>query len=369
MGSNGALQISVVEGRNLKPKVAGGTADPYVTLELGKEKARTDAAKGTLAPKWLKDFKLSVAAETSSLIVSVVDDDKYFSNESPIGTAVIALSEIVSAGTMVHWYRLKDASGSDAGEICLVLRYIKPKESAVNGSATSSPVKVIDPPPKIVDHVRSLSEHSRSMSDHVRAFDHTRTLSNGSPSVAGMLVPDPKPLPNTILQQAADAKPTPIFAPVTQPSPTKVMSPAMKKTVTAAAAVTPAPSSVKASPLKAAVKENVVTVSAAKVPDAKKPGQNNALFALGGAILAVVFASMALGSRRSQKPRALEVTEARTSGYKDVMTRYHQVERGDTLCSIAGCYGVNLDDVVEHNVDLTEDPDRIYPGDRIYIPY
>eukprot|EP00897_Mesotaenium_endlicherianum_P005600 jgi/Mesen1/5068/ME000252S04189 len=44
-----------------------------------------------------------------------------------------------------------------------------------------------------------------------------------------------------------------------------------------------------------------------------------------------------------------------------------RVKEGDTFCSIAGCYGLSPSQVIKAN-STVDDPDRIYPGDRIYIP-
>jgi hypothetical protein len=49
---------------------------------------------------------------------------------------------------------------------------------------------------------------------------------------------------------------------------------------------------------------------------------------------------------------------------------YHEIEEGDTLCDIAGCYRVDVMDLYERNRDeerIGEDPNLIYPGDRLRI--
>lgn len=48
--------------------------------------------------------------------------------------------------------------------------------------------------------------------------------------------------------------------------------------------------------------------------------------------------------------------------------RFYEVKEGDTLCSIAGCFRLSVDELYDNNVDVTVDPDRIYPGDKFYIP-
>ena len=46
---------------------------------------------------------------------------------------------------------------------------------------------------------------------------------------------------------------------------------------------------------------------------------------------------------------------------------YYEVQEGDSLCTIAGCYNKDWSELVEHNVDTIHDPNVIYPGDRIRL--
>jgi len=50
--------------------------------------------------------------------------------------------------------------------------------------------------------------------------------------------------------------------------------------------------------------------------------------------------------------------------------QYYIVQPGDTLSKIAKRYGVDLNDLINENRrrGLIEDPNLIYPGQRIYIP-
>lgn len=46
--------------------------------------------------------------------------------------------------------------------------------------------------------------------------------------------------------------------------------------------------------------------------------------------------------------------------------RYHEVQQGETLSSIARQYGVSVQEIVEANG--LDDPDHIQPGQSLYIP-
>ncbi|GBG76745.1 hypothetical protein CBR_g22961 [Chara braunii] len=80
-----------------------------------------------------------------------------------------------------------------------------------------------------------------------------------------------------------------------------------------------------------------------------KGNSRSRFFSILGAIVAVVMTAMAVGKGQRQ-------------------ARYYEVQEGDTLCAIAGCYNMTPDLLYEANLEVTDDPDRIYPGDRIFIP-
>ncbi len=57
--SHGTLQVTVVEGRNLKDTDAFGQNDAYIELYLDKDyKQRTSTIKDTNSPAWNETFTL-----------------------------------------------------------------------------------------------------------------------------------------------------------------------------------------------------------------------------------------------------------------------------------------------------------------------
>ena len=57
--SHGTLQVTVVEGRNLKDKDTFGQNDAYIELYLDKDyKQRTATIKDTNSPVWNQTFNL-----------------------------------------------------------------------------------------------------------------------------------------------------------------------------------------------------------------------------------------------------------------------------------------------------------------------
>jgi Ca2+-dependent lipid-binding protein len=57
--SHGVLQVTVLEGRNLKDKDTFGQNDAYIELYMDKDyKQRTSTIKDTNSPSWNETFNL-----------------------------------------------------------------------------------------------------------------------------------------------------------------------------------------------------------------------------------------------------------------------------------------------------------------------
>jgi len=114
------LQVRVVEARNLPAMDLNGFSDPYVRLQLGKQRSRTKVVKKNLNPKWTEDFSFGVDDLNDELVVSVLDEDKYF-NDDFVGQVRVSVSLVFDAenqslGTV--WYPLnpkKKGSKKDCG--------------------------------------------------------------------------------------------------------------------------------------------------------------------------------------------------------------------------------------------------------------
>ncbi|KAK3236211.1 hypothetical protein CYMTET_53635 [Cymbomonas tetramitiformis] len=149
------LQVSVIEGRNLSLSIG---AEPYVKLELDDHMFQTSPVKGSSTPvgtmhKWLKDFKMPVLKD--SVLQVLLCQDK-----TTLGTALIPLGPVISSGTQVQWYKLKDGTEKVMGEVCLVLRIAaglptaepspsKPVPSSVSSVPSAAiPVAAASAPPK-----------------------------------------------------------------------------------------------------------------------------------------------------------------------------------------------------------------------------
>ncbi|GMH26848.1 hypothetical protein Nepgr_028691 [Nepenthes gracilis] len=119
------LVVELIEARNLPAMDPNKHSDPYVRLQLGKHKFRTKVVKKCLNPYWGDVFRFRVDDLSDELVVSVMDEDKYF-NDDFVGRIKVPVSRVFDAkdkslGTA--WYSLqpksKKSKNKDCGEICL----------------------------------------------------------------------------------------------------------------------------------------------------------------------------------------------------------------------------------------------------------
>lgn len=103
------LLVRVLEGRNLPPTDPNGLSDPYVKLQLGKQRSKTKVVKKSLNPSWGEEFSFRVEDLNEELVVSVLDEDKYF-NDDFVGQVKIPVSRVFDADSNsldTAWYPLQ----------------------------------------------------------------------------------------------------------------------------------------------------------------------------------------------------------------------------------------------------------------------
>ncbi|XP_020584291.1 C2 and GRAM domain-containing protein At1g03370-like [Phalaenopsis equestris] len=121
------LYVQVIEARGLPAMDLNGLSDPYVRLQLGKQRAKTKVVKKSLNPLWDEEFSFRVGDLREELIVSVLDEDKYFSDDF-LGQVKLPLSKVLDADNLSLgsvWYQLqprsKKSKNQECGEIHLTL--------------------------------------------------------------------------------------------------------------------------------------------------------------------------------------------------------------------------------------------------------
>ena len=117
--------VRVLEAKNLLAIDSKGSSDPYVRLQLGKQKFKTKVMKKSLNPQWDEEFSFRVDDLNEELVVSVMDEDKYF-NDDFVGQVRIPVSlvfdkEIKSLGDA--WYSLQPKNKKSKNKECGKLSY------------------------------------------------------------------------------------------------------------------------------------------------------------------------------------------------------------------------------------------------------
>ncbi|KAK1426520.1 hypothetical protein QVD17_15194 [Tagetes erecta] len=120
------LLVRVIEAKNMPAMDPNGSIDPYVKLKLGHQRFKTRVVKKCLNPSWCDEFCFKVEDLKDQLVVSVLNEDKYF-NDDFIGSVEIPISSVFdkvdkSLGTV--WYTLQPKKKSkikDCGEILLTV--------------------------------------------------------------------------------------------------------------------------------------------------------------------------------------------------------------------------------------------------------
>ncbi|XP_073282786.1 C2 and GRAM domain-containing protein At1g03370-like, partial [Primulina huaijiensis] len=155
------LLVRVIEARNITAMDPNGSSDPYVKLQLGRQKFRTKVLKKCLNPSWCEEFTFKVDDLKEKLLISVLDEDKYF-NDDFIGKVKIPISQVFEAkdaslGT--SWYTLRPKNektkNKDCGEILLTICF-----SQSNTLADLPPITDPVNPRKSADMTSDLASRS-----------------------------------------------------------------------------------------------------------------------------------------------------------------------------------------------------------------
>lgn len=121
--------MRVIEARNIPATDLNGLSDPYVKLQLGKQKFRTKVMKKTLTPSWGEEFSFRVDDLNEELVISVLDEDKYF-NDDFVGQVKVPVWKVFEAenkSLSSDWYPLqprnKKSKNKECGEILMSMNF------------------------------------------------------------------------------------------------------------------------------------------------------------------------------------------------------------------------------------------------------
>ncbi|KAL6197793.1 hypothetical protein ACLB2K_027587 [Fragaria x ananassa] len=124
------LVVQVMGARDLPAMDLNGLSDPYVKVKLGKQKFKTRVVKKTLNPYWGEEFALRVDDLNDELLISVLDEDKYF-NDDFVGCVKFPVSQVFDSHNKcldTCWHPLQPKSKKpkhkDCGEILLNISFV-----------------------------------------------------------------------------------------------------------------------------------------------------------------------------------------------------------------------------------------------------
>ncbi|CAI9760221.1 unnamed protein product [Fraxinus pennsylvanica] len=130
-----------------------GFSDPYVKLQLGRQRFRTKVVKKCLNPSWCEEFTFKVDDLKEEIVISVFDEDKYLIDDyiGYIKVPIIRVFEAHEKSLGTSWYTLqprnKKAKNKDCGEILLTICFLQNNsllDLPSGGDPVSSPRKSFD---------------------------------------------------------------------------------------------------------------------------------------------------------------------------------------------------------------------------------
>jgi Ca2+-dependent lipid-binding protein len=122
--SIGTLEVTIVEGRNLKNRDIIGENDAYVELCLEKKyKQRTIIIKNSNNPVWNERFTFNVHKGDDTIYFHVYDDDLI--GRDSVGSGKVKLKHVFDNGTFDEWVKLPAKFGlTSHGEIHVIMNFI-----------------------------------------------------------------------------------------------------------------------------------------------------------------------------------------------------------------------------------------------------
>lgn len=114
------LLVRVIEAKDIPALDPNGFSDPYVKLQLGKQRFRSKVVKKCLNPSWCEEYVFKVDDLKEELLISVLDEDKYF-NDDFVGQIKVPVNQVFDAkdkslGTA--WYTLQPKTKKSKNKEC-----------------------------------------------------------------------------------------------------------------------------------------------------------------------------------------------------------------------------------------------------------
>lgn len=120
------LIVQVIEARNLLAMDSNGLSDPYVKVQLGRQRAKTKVVKKSLNPIWDEELSFRVGNLKEEICISVLDEDKYFADDF-LGLIKVPVSNLLDKENLslgIQWYQLQPKSKKSKIKNCGNLRFL-----------------------------------------------------------------------------------------------------------------------------------------------------------------------------------------------------------------------------------------------------
>jgi hypothetical protein len=111
----GVLRVKVIEAKDLpvKDKLTG-SSDPYVVVQVGKQKHKTKVKKKNLNPVWDELFTFNINNPYQETLCMEVRDYDFLSKDDPMGHIYVPLANLFRGKELDCWFNL---AGSSRGKI------------------------------------------------------------------------------------------------------------------------------------------------------------------------------------------------------------------------------------------------------------
>ncbi|ORY07710.1 hypothetical protein K493DRAFT_343886 [Basidiobolus meristosporus CBS 931.73] len=121
-----SIQVTVVEGRNLKNNDLLDKIDPIFKLYTGHgitSKEKTSAKKNDPNPVINESFNLKFDSSHNELHIELLDREMAGLDTDKVGSTIVTLGDLAARGTADGWYTLQNKSGKSVGEVHLVINF------------------------------------------------------------------------------------------------------------------------------------------------------------------------------------------------------------------------------------------------------
>ncbi|KAK6149615.1 hypothetical protein DH2020_017140 [Rehmannia glutinosa] len=223
------LLVRVIEARNIPALDPNGFSDPYVKLQLGRQKFRSKVVKKCLNPSWCEEFTFKVDDLKEELLICVLDEDKYF-NDDFVGQIKVPVSHVFEAkdkslGTAWHTLQPKNkkAKNKDCGEILLTICFSqnnslfdlppgdplilsrKCADTIMDTSARSSPLRTFSPMREEVISSKEEKSHAPTFAGRIAQMFNKNVDSASVSSVEATDTSDlPESLDSVVLERKSE---------------------------------------------------------------------------------------------------------------------------------------------------------------------